>query len=148
MKKNLNITEKQIIDRLDSINLSLRQKKDLIDIIKDITASSGGGGGGGTSTDKDALYIYVDVGTRTMIFNDKVFVSDNTEDSSIIIHDKELYSILYSSLVNNNVLLCIKSISTNKVQFSGTSSWIADAEKIEATLLFLGDGVAILVYNQ
>lgn len=36
------MTEKQIIDRLDSINLSLRQKKDLIDIIKDITANSGG----------------------------------------------------------------------------------------------------------
>ena len=140
------MTEKQIIDRLDSINLSLRQKKDLIDVIKDITASSGGGGG--TSTDKDALYIYVDMDTRSIIFNDKVFVSDNTEDATIIIHDKELYSILYSSLVNNNVLLCLKSISTNKIQFSGASNWIADAKKITVTLLFIGDGIAILVYNQ
>lgn len=142
------MTEKQIIDRLDSINLSLRQKKDLIDIIKDITASSGGGGGGGTSTDKDALYIYVDLDTKNIIFNDKVFVSDNTEDSTIIIHDKELYNILYSSLVNNNVLLCLKSISTNKVQFSGASNWMANAETITVTLLFPGDGVGILVYNQ
>lgn len=141
------MTEKQIIDRLDSINLSLRQKKDLIDVIKDITANSSGGGGD-TSTDKDALYIYVDLDTRNIIFNDKVFVNDNTEDSSIIIHDKELYSILYSSLVNNNVLLCLKSISTNKTQFSGTSNWLADAEKIMATLLFPGDGVVIAVYNQ
>lgn len=36
------MTEKQIIDRLDSINLILRQKKDLIDIIKDIADNSGG----------------------------------------------------------------------------------------------------------
>lgn len=105
-------------------------------------------GGGGTSTDKDALYIYVDLDTNSIIFNDKVFVSDNTEDATIIIHDKELYNILYSSLVNNNVLLCLKSISTNKVQFSGTSNWIADAKKITATLLFMGDGVVISVYNQ
>ena len=51
------MTQKQIIDKLDSINLSLRQKKDLIDIIKDITANSAGGGG--TSTDKEALDIYI-----------------------------------------------------------------------------------------
>lgn len=36
------MTEKQIIDKLDSINLSLKQKKDLINVIKDITASNGG----------------------------------------------------------------------------------------------------------
>ena len=112
------------------------------------TIGGSNAGGGGTSTDKDALYIYVDLNTRNIIFNDKVFVSDNTEDSRITIHDKELYSILYSSLVNNNVLLCLKSISTNKVQFSGTSNWTADTEKIMATLLFPGDGIVILVYNQ
>ena len=143
------MTEKQIIDRLDSINLSLRQKKDLIDIIKDITANSGGGGGNdGTSTDKDALYIYIDLDTRSIIFNDKVFVSDSSENlSELTIHDKELYSILYSSLVNNNVLLYLKTIPTNKVQCSGAANWIADAKKITATLLFIGDGIAIVVHN-
>ena len=44
------MTEKQIIDRLDSINLSLKQKKDLIDVIKNITASS----------DNDSLDIFLD----------------------------------------------------------------------------------------
>ena len=104
--------------------------------------------GGGTSTDKDALYIYVDLDTANIIFNDKVFVHDDMTDEGIIIHDKELYSILYSSLVNNNVLLCLRSISTNKTQFSGASTWLADAEKIRITLFFLGDNVAIAVYNQ
>ena len=108
----------------------------------------GSNAGGGTSTDKDALYIYVDLDTANIIFNDKVFVHDDTVEGYITIHDKELYSILYSSLVNNNVLLCLKSISTNKVQFSGASSWIADAEKIRITLLFIDDNVAIAVYNQ
>ena len=113
-----------------------------------IGGSNAGGGNGGTSTDKDTLYIYVDLNTKSIIFNDKVFVSDNTEDATIIIHDKELYNILYSSLVNNNILLCLKSISTNKTQFSGVSSWIADAKKITVTLLFIDDSITILVYNQ
>jgi len=108
----------------------------------------GSNAGGGTSTDKDALYIYFDWDTRSIIFNDKVFVSDNTEDATIIIHDKELYSTLYSSLVYNNVLLCLKSISTNKIQFSGASNWMADAKKITVTLLFMGDGVVISIHNQ
>ena len=30
------MNDKQILDRLESINLSLRQKQDLIDVIKDI----------------------------------------------------------------------------------------------------------------
>ena len=33
------MNDKQILDRLESINLSLRQKKDLIDIIKDIAGN-------------------------------------------------------------------------------------------------------------
>ena len=113
-----------------------------------IGGSNAGGGNGGTSTDKDTLYIYVDWDTASIIFNDKVFVHDDITDEGIIIHDKELYSILYSSLVNNNVLLCLKSISTNKLQFSGASNWMADAKKITVTLLFIGDSIAILVYNQ
>lgn len=34
------MNDKQILDRLESINLSLRQKKDLIDIIKDIAGNN------------------------------------------------------------------------------------------------------------
>ena len=34
------MNDKQILDRLESINLSLRQKKDLIDVIKDIAGNN------------------------------------------------------------------------------------------------------------
>ena len=34
------MNDKQILDRLESINLSLRQKQDLIDIIKDIAGNN------------------------------------------------------------------------------------------------------------
>lgn len=34
------MTDKQILDRLDSINLSLKQKKDLLDVIKDIVGNN------------------------------------------------------------------------------------------------------------
>lgn len=105
-------------------------------------------GGGGTSTDKDALYIYIDRNTKTIIFNDKVFVPNVGEEVTFIIHNKELYSILHSSLVNNNALLCFKTIPTNKLQFSGVANWIDDTKKITATLLFFGDYISIEVYNE
>lgn len=44
------MNDKQILDRLESINLSLRQKKDLIDIIKDIA-------GNNTSNDNDIIIV-------------------------------------------------------------------------------------------
>lgn len=108
------MTEKQIIDRLDSINLSLRQKKDLIDIIKDITTNSAGGGGG-TSTDKDALDIYIDFNHFNITFNDKLFtpdINDSTSDT-IVINNKELYNTLYNSLFKTNTIVHILSSHEN-----------------------------------
>ena len=132
------MTEKQIIDRLDSINLSLRQKKDLIDIIKDITASSGEGGG--TSTDKDALYIYFDWDTHNIVFNNKVFTTEYSTSSGyyhVTIRNKELYNTLYNSLVDTNTLIYIKTLSTNEVQIFGNFSYYADGEyRIEFTTIF------------
>lgn len=140
------MTEKQIIDRLDSINLSLRQKKDLIDIIKDI-ADNSAGGGGGTSTDKDALYIYFDWDTYNIIINDKIFTTEHDTSSgffNITIRNKELYNTLYNSLVGTNTIIYIKTLSTNKVQIFGNLNYYADGENdiiftgfIEMTLFCL-----------
>ena len=131
------MTEKQIIDRLDSINLSLRQKKDLIDVIKDITTSSGVGGG--TSTDKDALYIYFDWDTHNIVFNNKVFTTKYSTSSgyySTVIRNKELYNTLYNSLVDTNTLIYIKTLSTNKVQIFGNLSYYTNGEdSIEFTTI-------------
>lgn len=107
------MTEKQIIDRLDSINLSLRQKKDLIDIIKDITANSGGGG---TSTDKDTLDIYIDNNTMNITINDKVYIPtvEDTGRVTLSITDKELHNILYNFLINTYRPVYLKSLPTNE----------------------------------
>lgn len=120
------MTEKQIIDRLDSINLSLRQKKDLIDIIKDITASSDLGGGGDTSTDKDALIIYIDPETEHIIINDKEFIPRIISTNNIIIreiHNEELYYSLYNSLFNTNKIIYIKLTPHDEVYFFSIASY-------------------------
>lgn len=122
------MTEKQIIDRLDSINLSLRQKKDLIDIIKDITANSGGGGG--TSTDKGFLTILVDRGTQTVTVNNKQFLISSSSEGFIEISNKELYNYLF----NINMPVFIKAID-NDFQIAGY-----------ATCLFNGTGIMLEVY--
>ena len=140
------MTEKQIIDRLDSINLSLRQKKDLIDVIKDITANSGGGGGGSTSTDKDALYIDLDYNDMTVTVNAKKF-SMYIEDSFLKINSKELYDILYNSLFNTYRFVFIKSIDNDNYIFGQPTILINNNSILLST--FCIDGITSLaVYNQ
>lgn len=49
------MNDKQILDRLESINLSLRQKKDLIDVIKDIAGNNTSNDNG--SNDNDFIIV-------------------------------------------------------------------------------------------
>ena len=49
------MNDKQILDRLESINLSLRQKKDLIDVIKNITGNNNSNDNG--SNDNDFIIV-------------------------------------------------------------------------------------------
>lgn len=136
------MTEKQIIDRLDSINLSLRQKKDLIDIIKDITANSGGGGGG-TSTDKDVLTMLVDYDTKTVTVNDKQFLISTINEGIIEINNKELYN----SLVNTDMHVFIKAIDAS-FSIDGYATRTFDETAIQL-LLYIVDGMfSIVIYNQ
>lgn len=121
------MTDKQILDRLDSINLSLKQKKDLINVIKDITANSGGGGSGGTSTNKDSLTIYIDPETEHIIINDKEFLPENNSTNIgvlKIIHDEELYNSLYNSLFNTNKIIYIKSGPNDVMYFFSEASYL------------------------
>lgn len=121
------MTEKQILDRLDSINLSLKQKKDLLSVIKDITASNAGGGNSDTSTDKDALIIYIDPETEHIIINDKEFLPENNSTNAgvlRIIHDKELYNSLYNSLFNTNKIIYIKLMPNDVMYFFSEASYL------------------------
>ena len=134
------MTEKQIIDRLDSINLSLRQKKDLIGIIKDITANSSGGG---TNTDKDALYIYIDFNHFNITFNDKLFTPDinDSTQNTIVINNKELYNTLYNSLFKTNTIVHILSSNENiHIHIIPTIA----CSNTEVRLLMLIDGIIMI----
>lgn len=145
------MTEKQIIDRLDSINLSLRQKKDLIDIIKDIAANSSGGGGG-TSTDKDALDIYLDTLTLNITVNDKVYITSEESGDYITIKvtDKKLYDTLYNFLYDTHRTIYLKPLLTNETQLFGTCTGGSISETRIVLMFLTGDvGVmTILVDNE
>lgn len=138
------MTEKQIIDRLDSINLSLRQKKDLIDIIKDIANnSSGGGGNDGTSTDKDALTILVDYDTQTVTVNDKQFLISSTSEGFIEINNKELYNFLF----NINIPVFIKAFKNN-FQMTGYATCLSNDTEIMLEIYVIDGTLAIIVNNK
>lgn len=139
------MTEKQIIDRLDSINLSLRQKKDLIDIIRDIADNSSGGGS--TSTDKDALYIDTDFNNGVLIVNDKKFIINRGENLSAIVNNKELYSILYNSLFNTYKSVFIKAYFDTLYIFGQCAYYFGNNNIILS--MFIGDDIIIIkVVNQ
>lgn len=64
------MNDKQILDRLESINLSLRQKKDLIDVIKNIIGNNNSNDNGSNDNDfiivkyaasleNDNFYLYI-----------------------------------------------------------------------------------------
>lgn len=136
------MTEKQIIDRLDSINLSLRQKKDLLSVIKDI-ADNSSGGGDGTSTDKDFLTMLVDYDTKTVTVNDKQFLISTINEGIIEINNKELYN----SLVNTDIHVFIKTIGAD-FNIDGYATRMFDEIAIQL-LLYVVDGMfAIVIYNK
>ena len=107
--------------------------------------------GGGTSTDKDALTIYIDTSTYNIIVNDKVYVTSQggSDRLELTITDKELYNILYNSLINTYRTVYLRSSTINKTYLFGTCTggFIYESGVI---LLFLTgvDMIIITVYNQ
>lgn len=92
------MNDKQILDRLESINLSLRQKKDLIDVIKDIAGSNSSGGNGSNdndSLDNNKLYVYMNNIEHKVLINDIEYeFSESTEEASITIKNETLYNYI------------------------------------------------------
>ena len=62
------MNDKQILDRLESINLSLRQKRDLIDVIKDIAGNNSSNDNG--PNDNNKLYVYANAVEQKILIND------------------------------------------------------------------------------
>ena len=134
------MTEKQIIDRLDSINLSLRQKKDLIDIIKDITASS----------DNDILDIFLDFTKENITIYGKSYTfEDNSSDNDLlfVISNKELHNILYSSLWYTNKIVYITTFEGRTYTYSISNYFVAK-DMIDLQAAIGGQLITISIHNQ
>ena len=69
----------------------------------------GGNASGGTSTDKDVLDIYINMDNNILTVNDKQFNMGNISSGLTEIANKELYDILYNSLINTYRPVFIKT---------------------------------------
>lgn len=109
----------------------------------------GSNAGGGTSTDKDALDIYIDWDTKNVIIDNKVFVPEVSTSGglTLIIRNQELYSALYSSLVNTNTVVYIKTIPTNELQVFGIPSRVSDETNITFIMILDGGFMTLMVHN-
>lgn len=87
------MNDKQILDRLESINLSLRQKQDLIDVIKDIA-------GNNNSNDNDFIIVKhaasFENNNFKLYINNKLYHLrhyDHYSENEYQIIDKELFDL-------------------------------------------------------
>lgn len=134
------MTEKQIIDRLDSINLSLKQKKDLLDVIKDIIANSG----------NDILDIFLDFTKGNITIYGKPYTfDDNSSDNDLlfVISNKELYNILYSSLWYTNKIVYITTFEGRTYSCSLSNYFVAK-DMIDLQAAIGGQSITISIHNQ
>lgn len=89
------MNDKQILDRLESINLSLRQKQDLIDVIKDIAGNNSSGDNG--SNDNNKLYVYADAVEKKILINDVEYELSEPGDGG---YGEALFNIKNETLYN------------------------------------------------
>lgn len=111
------------------------------------------GGGGGTSTDKDALDIYIDSDTNSIIVNDKTYAASfQNSDIGLLImsSSKELYNMLCNSLINTYKTVYIKSIPTSQIYvFCEPSIKITPSEGIIMLGAYIAEGVlSINILNE
>lgn len=110
-----------------------------------------GGGGGGTSTDKDTLYVYVDFDTPSIIVNDKTYTAiSQSSEVNLYVYSKELYNMLYKSLINTYKTVYIKTIPTSSVYvFCEASITAVPTDEIIMLTSIFGNGVFdITIFNQ
>ena len=105
-------------------------------------------GDGGTSTDKDALDIYLDSNTTTIIIDDKVYIP-KIDGLTFTITNKELHDRLYNFLINTYRPVYLKSVPTNDNYIFGICTG-GIVDKVFVNLLFLAGGgiMAISVCNK
>lgn len=101
-----------------------------------IGGSNAGGGNDGTSTDKDALDIYINVDNKILIVNDKQFNMSIISSGTVEIANKELYDILYNSLINTYRPIFIKTLPNSSLYMFGY-----------ATCAYMNNTITLSIYN-
>lgn len=96
----------------------------------------GSNAGGGTSTDKDALDIYINMDNNMLTVNNKQFNMGNIGSGAIEIDNKELYDILYNSLINTYRPVFIKTPPNSSLYIFGY-----------ATCVYMDNTIILSIYN-
>lgn len=126
------MTDKEALDRLDSINLSLEQKTAIIDVIKNIA-----GNNSNTNINKSIIFT-LDYDAKLMNMYDKNYPIEIKNDN-IHIYSTELYNKIYSDLLNGRKFV-IKIISEleNYVFTSDINSYYILDEMFIFGIIFSG----------
>ena len=100
------------------------------------TIGGSNAGGGDTSTDKDALDIYINMDNNMLTVNNKQFNMGNIGSGATEIANKELYDILYNSLINTYRPVFIKTPPNSSLYIFGY-----------ATCVYIDNTITLSIYN-
>ena len=141
------MNDKQILDRLESINLSLRQKQDLIDVIKDIA-------GNNNSNDNDLIIVKHAANLENNNFNIyinnklcKLLHYDHYSENEYEIIDAELFNLFNTFkriliYANFNDVFKIKSTIGYEFGYMNTG----DSEMFDLSYKVLGNDTPIRLH--
>ena len=141
------MNDKQILNRLESINLSLRQKQDLIDVIKDIA-------GNNNSNDNDFIIVKHTASLENNNFN--VYINnklcnlhhyDHYSENEYEIIDTELFD-LFNTFKRILIYVSFDDIfkikTTTDYQFGYMDT--GDSETFDLSYKVLGDDKPIILH--
>lgn len=105
------MTDKEALDRLSGINMSIEQKYAFIDVIKNIAKNNES-----SNTDEDTIIIDISNSTSMNVY-DKNYPFDETNDELVAIANVELYNKLRNDLLNNKkVIINIFNKENNNIR--------------------------------
>ena len=146
------MNDKQILDRLESINLSLRQKQDLIDVIKDIAGNNTSNDNGFNNND----FIIVKYAGSFENNNKNIYINnklckllhyDNYSENEYDIIDKEIFDLFNTFkriliYISFDDIFKIKSTIGYEFNYMDTG----DGETFSLSYKVLGDDVPIVLH--
>lgn len=148
------MNDKQILDRLESINLSLRQKRDLIDVIKDITGNNSSNDNG--SNDNDFIIVKHAASLENNNFNlyinnklCKLHHYDHYSENEYDIIDTELFD-LFNTFKRILIYISFDDVFKIKSTIGYEFSYIdtGDSEMFNLSYKVLGDELILHIVKK